>query len=143
MVAQLERLGTEDILGTLPFITLPEASGALAELLTKRHSVREFLDRKIALNKLGGLLESICGLKRFKSIPSAGALYPLTIYLLVTSNKQVVPRGIYRYSPRTHSLTIVKEGISSERTYRIFNSVERIDSSAFIVFVTRFITGKI
>ncbi|MEK7506943.1 MAG: YcaO-like family protein [Patescibacteria group bacterium] len=141
MVAQLERLGTEDILGALPFITLPEASGALAELLTKRHSVRKFLDRKIALNKLGGLLESICGLKRFKSIPSAGALYPLTIYLLVTSNKQVIPRGIYRYSPRTHSLTIVKEGISSERTYRIFNSVERIDSSAFIVFVTADLEG--
>lgn len=87
----------------------------LKVLLDKRYSCRSFLDKKIDLDDLATLLWASSGKKTntqsaSRTIPSAGAIYPLEIYLLVSKNS--VPglkEGIYHYIAEEHTLKFVKE----------------------------------
>jgi SagB-type dehydrogenase family enzyme len=47
--------------------------------------------------------------REYKTAPSAGATFPLEIYLLVGNVDGVEP-GLYRYLPDTHSLKSEKSG---------------------------------
>jgi SagB-type dehydrogenase family enzyme len=44
-----------------------------------------------------------------RTSPSAGALYPLEVYL-VAGHVQGLPKGIYKYRPHGHELVMVGEG---------------------------------
>ena len=44
---------------------------------------------------------------RFRTVPSAGALYPLELYVYL--NTSVLPKGIYHYSPNKSVLEFIKE----------------------------------
>jgi SagB-type dehydrogenase family enzyme len=45
----------------------------------------------------------------FRTAPSAGALYPLEIYLVAGNVDNLAP-GVYKYKPVEDALTLVKEG---------------------------------
>jgi len=46
---------------------------------------------------------------RFRTAPSAGAIYPVRMYLIAESVDSL-PAGIYRYLPVTESLELIREG---------------------------------
>jgi SagB-type dehydrogenase family enzyme len=74
--------------------------------LQKRRSIRQFRDVPLALEDLGQLLWAAQGITDragFRTSPSAGALYPLEVYV-VAGNVQGLPIGLYHYIPRAHSL---------------------------------------
>lgn len=80
----------------------PERSGgmSLREALARRRSVREFAPRPLTRQQLGQLLwaaQGITGREGKRTAPSAGALYPLEIYVATAS-------GLYHYQPRGHQL---------------------------------------
>lgn len=86
----------------------PVISGkvSLEESISRRRSEREFLDKELTLEQISQILWSAQGITDpefgFRAAPSAGALYPLTIYL-------VKKDGIYRYLPDGHKLVQISE----------------------------------
>jgi len=85
-------------------------------LLYKRKSARSFNFSKISFQQLSNLLFASYGIRNSgpcKTVPSAGALYPLSIYIAIGKDSlEEIKAGVYRYMPITNSLELVKEGDS-------------------------------
>lgn len=103
----------------------PKLRGEMSveEALSKRRSVREYKDAPLTLSELGQLLWAAQGItlpsRGFRTAPSAGATYPLELYVSVREGGvEGLGAGIYRYDPFTHSLALVKGGDFSLELYR-------------------------
>lgn len=89
---------------------------SLEKALSMRRSVREYSDEPLKLAELAQLLWACQGVNSphgFRTSPSAGALYPLEVYVVV-KNVTELDAGIYHYQPGTaaenHSLMLVRQG---------------------------------
>lgn len=85
---------------------------SLEEALAARRSVRAFSKGPLTLGGLSQLLWAAQGItdpRGLRTAPSAGALYPLEIFV-VAGAVASLPPGVYRYQPREHRLTAVAEG---------------------------------
>lgn len=81
----------------------PKTKGAvsLEESIANRRSIRDFLDKALSLTQLSQILWSA------NSVPSAGGLYPLEIYLVIKKGGvEGVESGVYHYQPENHSLEL-------------------------------------
>ena len=91
-----------------------EGEEAFESLLIKRRSVRSFNPKQITFQQLSNVLFASYGTISngpHKTVPSAGALYPLSIYVVVGKESlDNLKNGIYRYLPITNSIEIIKEG---------------------------------
>jgi SagB-type dehydrogenase family enzyme len=85
---------------------------SLEELLQHRRSVRELAETSLTVEEISQLLWAAQGITDsggFRTAPSAGALYPLEVYVVAATVKGV-EAGVYRYLPRTHELVQKKGG---------------------------------
>ncbi len=99
-----------------PTIVLPQPdrSGGLGlhAALDARRSVRDFNGDALTLEQVGQLLWAAQGIndpRGYRTAPSAGALFPLELYLVVGAVDGLSP-GLYHYDPRAHALTPLMEG---------------------------------
>ena len=82
---------------------------SLEETLFKRRSVREYAKLPLTLEDVSQLLWATQGITTEwggRTAPSAGALYPLEVYLVVGNVKNLAP-GVYKYKPERHELVKV------------------------------------
>jgi SagB-type dehydrogenase family enzyme len=87
-------------------------AASLEELLRQRRSVRDYADAPLTKDEVMKLLwagQGITSPVGFRTAPSAGALYPLEIYLVAGNVDNLAP-GVYKYKPVEDALTLVKEG---------------------------------
>lgn len=87
--------------------------------LERRRSIREFTDQPLSLAEMSQLLWAAQGVTDnagHRTSPSAGALYPLEVYL-VARNVRDLLAGVYRYNPGEHELERVFEGDLSSALY--------------------------
>ncbi len=94
-------------------ITLPKpkynSDVSLEESLIKRRSVRDYTGEVLTLEEVSQLLWAAQGTtsaRGFRTAPSAGALYPLELYLIV-GDVQDLATGIYLYKPKKHELVMI------------------------------------
>ena len=92
----------------------PRLSGEVTveEALEARRSVRRYGNRSLTLEETGQLLWAAAGVtspRGFRTAPSAGALYPFTVYLAAGRVDSLSP-GIYRYEPLEHALIGLGQG---------------------------------
>jgi SagB-type dehydrogenase family enzyme len=85
---------------------------SLEAAIRERRSVREFSRQALPLDDVAQLLWAAQGVTSRdggRAAPSAGALYPLELYL-VAGNVATLPAGLYHYRPRGHRLQFVADG---------------------------------
>ncbi len=93
----------------------PSFKGELSveEAIKKRRSQRSFLDHSLSLSQVSQILWAAQGITEeggFKrAAPSAGAMYPLEIYLVVR-NVEELEKGVYHYHPQDHGVSFVLKG---------------------------------
>jgi SagB-type dehydrogenase family enzyme len=97
-------------------ITLPPpnqtSDTSLEQALVGRRSVRTYRSDPLSLAEVSQLLWATQGITSpdgKRTAPSAGALYPLEIYIMVGNMDGLNP-GIYHFMPQTHELVLVLEG---------------------------------
>ena len=105
--------------GARVHLPAPNFTGSLTleAVLQQRQSVREFKRTRLTLVEVAQLLWAAQGVTRpdgRRTAPSAGALYPLEIYLVAT-HVEGLPPGIYYYDPDKHALLVWKKGDVHER----------------------------
>jgi SagB-type dehydrogenase family enzyme len=111
MFASISALGAD-----LVKLPPPAHQGKMSveEALKKRRTVRSFANRGLELAQVGQLLWGAHGVsdrRGYRTAPSAGATYPLEVYLAVGERgvNGLAP-GLYRYAPEAHSLTLIQPG---------------------------------
>jgi SagB-type dehydrogenase family enzyme len=92
----------------------PRAQGSvsLETALAQRRSLRSFGDTSLSAADAGQLLwaaQGVTGAQGERNAPSAGAAYPLVLYL-VAGRIDGVASGVYRYVPQRHRLQSVSRG---------------------------------
>jgi SagB-type dehydrogenase family enzyme len=114
-----------------------ESDVSVEEALSKRRSVRQFTKKQLSLSDISQLLwaaQGITSSEGFRTAPSAGALYPLELYLVV-GNVADLTAGVYTYKPRTHELARISTGDKRTELCRAALGQSAIENaSAIIVF---------
>ena len=95
----------------------PKYKGLISveEEIFNRKSIRYYKELPLTIKEVSQLLWAAGGVTgdgltgATRAYPSAGACYPLRIYLVTGSTKKLEP-GIYRYVYSNHSLKLLKKG---------------------------------
>jgi SagB-type dehydrogenase family enzyme len=113
-----------------PSIPLPppatRGSMTVEEALATRRSVRAYRDDALPLAHLGQLLwaaQGITDAEGHRTAPSAGARYPLELYV-VAGHVAGLPPGVYRYRPAAHALA---PHLSGDRLRHLVEAAARQD----------------
>lgn len=123
-------------------IELPEPSYesdiSVEEALKERRSVREYKDEPLEITHISQLLWAAQGITEedmgFRTAPSAGALYPLEVYVAAGDTAGLM-EGIYRYNPREHSLLLLQGGDFRDDLYgAALHQSPVLEAPAVIVF---------
>ncbi len=95
--------------GAVTQLPQPQTTGTVSieQVLAQRRSIRSFTDQPLSQSEIGQLLWAAQGItapeRGFRAAPSAGALYPLELYV-------VTPEGVYHYQPQGHQVRLHRTG---------------------------------
>ena len=117
-----------------------DSQTSVEEALLRRRSVRNYEAQHLTLAEISQLLWAAQGVTdstrgwSFRTSPSAGALYPLELYL-VAGKVNDLPAGIYKYKPLRHKIVKISDGdIRTELCNASLNQLSVKDAPASIVF---------
>ena len=105
---------------------------SLEETLASRRSVRDYDDEPLTTAEIGQLLwaaQGITSAQGNRTAPSAGALYPLEIYVLTAD-------GVFHYDPRQHRLTRTGDTDARPTLYQAALRQEPVLAAPAVVVVT-------
>jgi len=112
---------------------------SLEETIYKRRSIRNFKEGVLTLNQVSQLLWAAQGItdkeRGFRAAPSAGATYPMEIYLFVGNVQGLIP-GIYKYNPFAHSIVILEQGDKRKELRVACLNQETITMAQIVIVVT-------
>jgi len=123
-------------------ITLPEprydSDVSLDEALLKRRSVRDYSDEALTLQEVSQLLWAAQGItdpSGKRTAPSAGALYPLEVYVVVGDIEGIV-KGVYKYKPQEHELIKILNGDQRKALAKAALDQQSVAQGAIDIVVT-------
>jgi SagB-type dehydrogenase family enzyme len=118
-----------------------DSNVSIEHTLKNRRSTRRYLNKALTLNEISQILWAAYGVTYhregmpdwlrggLKTAPSAGATYPLEIYLLAT-NVDGLETGIYKYKPEGHKLIQLSKEDKREELYLLTNKNPMIKQAA-------------
>lgn len=108
----------------------------LLSIIKSRKSSREFGKDSVSLDQLSTLLESTYGQgASHNSVPSAGGLYPLRIFVLLLKKTGKILPGCYEYMREMHSLRHVTQQASSELANFLLDSEGTATDASVVLFI--------
>ncbi|MCK4263003.1 MAG: SagB/ThcOx family dehydrogenase [Dehalococcoidia bacterium] len=114
----LQEQGNPELAFKLPPPRL-KSNTSLEETIAKRRSIRRYGKRPLTPTQVAQLLwsaQGITGSGRLRAAPSAGATYPLEIFILTGKGTvEELAEGIYHYEVDRHSLTMHLPGDSRRK----------------------------
>lgn len=121
-------------------IKLPDISfskSSLDEAIYNRKSVRSYTDKSLSVEVLSKFLWASYGKNNWgkKVVPSAGAIYPIRIYIVI-GNVKDLEQGIYHYDDKSHSIRLLKRGDFRKTISMISYNQVFISKSSFIIVIT-------
>lgn len=98
-------------------VRLPEprfdSATSIEQALLQRRSIRNYAAKSLTLAEVSQLLWAAQGITEsgegLRTAPSAGALYPLEVYVAAGNVQDLAP-GLYHYRPGAHELQKVADG---------------------------------
>jgi SagB-type dehydrogenase family enzyme len=93
------------------------------DAITRRRSVRDYSGQLMTLVELSRLLYYMGGINaerwgyKLRAAPSAGALYPIEVYLVIHRVEGLKP-GLYHYAVQNHALELLRTGDLRGETVR-------------------------
>ena len=112
----IQLLADEETLSKGEIVKLPKpefkSTISVEEALLGRRSVRDYTKDSLTIDQISQLLWAAQGITAKwggRTAPSAGALYPLEIYLVTGEIKGIEP-GLYHYDPGEHAISQRKAG---------------------------------
>lgn len=92
---------------------------SVEEAILKRRSVRRFREQPVSMSQLSQLLwaaQGITGSSGRRTVPSAGATYPLEVFVIIGEHGvENLSAGIYHYQTDSHSLRLHFRGDSRQK----------------------------
>ena len=85
---------------------------SLEKAINNRRSIRGYADIPVTLADISQLLWAAQGILEpasTRTVPSAGATYPLDLFM-VAGKVEAIPPGLYEYANRSHDIVLVTEG---------------------------------
>ena len=89
-----------------------DSNTSVEKALRERRSIRKYKDEALTLAEVSQLLWAAQGItdpRGLRTAPSAGALYPLEVYVVI-GNVEGLTKGVYKYKPHGHELVKVRSG---------------------------------
>jgi SagB-type dehydrogenase family enzyme len=132
-----------------PVVNLPDSATplnlSLAEAITTRVTARAMAPCSLSLEALATLLHYAYGVTRdnhdttfprpFRTVPSAGALYPLEIFFH-SSHIEGLSAGLFHYNPTENKLRLLQAGDHSQRISEALVQTHLAQDAAAIFFIT-------
>ena len=129
----------------------PQTDGSFSveKALQNRRSQRQFLDKEISLENLSQILWAAYGITQprenppflrggLRTAPSAGALFPLEIYVVVGKVKGIDP-GVYKYISKEHKIIrIIDKDLRTELTAAAWGQKMIEEAPASIIYTAIF-----
>jgi len=114
---------------------------SVEEAIAKRRSIREYRGEPLTIEELSQILWAAQGvtdpINMFRAAPSAGALYPLEVYVVVKSNGVIgLNPGIYKYNSLNHEITKIREGDFSYDLFKACLSQEWVKNAQVNIVIT-------
>ncbi len=118
-----------------------EGGGPLWGLLARRRTRRTYKPEPLTLKEMSQVLWAANGKTKegrdavLRSAPSAGALYPIELYVMV-NNVEGLEAGIYYYDVPGHKLLMIKEGDRAEEASAAALGQQSLAKSGAVIFLT-------
>jgi len=103
--------------------------------LLKRRSIRSYSNEPLSLAEISQLLWAAQGItdsRGYRTAPSAGALYPLEIYIVAGRVKDF-SAGIYKYRPHENELAKIVDGDKRTEVCRASLNQSSISNAAAVI----------
>ena len=109
---------------------------SVEEALSKRRSIRTYSGEELSIEEVSQLLWAAQGITgKGRTAPSAGALYPLELYLVV-GDVEGLDKGVYKYRPVEHELEKVVDGDKREELAEAAGGQECVKDAAIDIVFT-------
>lgn len=118
----------------------PVETGAMSleEAVSLRKSVRDYSREPVTISQVSMILWSAQGITHdgLRATPSAGALYPLEIYMVSRHGGVAgLESGIYHYQIGAHKLSLVKSGDYSQALQTASLDQEAVGNAAITIVI--------
>jgi SagB-type dehydrogenase family enzyme len=115
-----------------------ESKTSLERTLRERRSVRSYKNEPLALSEVSQLLWAAQGMtdrRGLRTAPSAGALYPLEVYVVSGQVVDLAP-GVYKYRPNGHELVRILEGDQRANLFRAALSQSAVREAPLVLVLS-------
>jgi SagB-type dehydrogenase family enzyme len=114
-----------------------DSNTSIEQALLQRKSVREFRDEALSLSDVSQLLwaaQGLTGADGRRTTPSAGALYPLEVYVVAGNVRGLTP-GAYKYRPNDHSMVMTMDGDKRAALSRAAIGQSSVEDGAIVMVI--------